>query len=124
MIICVDFDGVLHDPKSAGPTHRMGKPYPNAKTVMRLWMDRGHVVIILTARATTTKATMAVVDWLNYFDIPFTRVTNVKPVADLYIDDKAYRHTSWLDTAQYVAKLEPTSEGPRTAPPQADPSSW
>jgi hypothetical protein len=43
-------------------------------------------------------------DWMNYFKLPFDSITNIKPNADLFIDDKALRFTNWNDMIDAVAE--------------------
>jgi hypothetical protein len=90
-IIAVDFDGVLCslEPK---PGMRMGLPIEGAIEAMRALKAKGHTLIIFTVRGERPKH---VVDWCQYYDIPFDDITRIKPNADLFIDDKAATFSSW-----------------------------
>lgn len=92
-IIAVDFDGVIHDEKPP-PGHKMGKPLKGALEALKGMTDR-HEVIIFTVRAQSPAGAQSVADWMDYFGIPYGKITAIKPNADYYLDDKAVRFTSW-----------------------------
>lgn len=92
MIIAVDFDGVIHDPYDREPGKKMGKPIPGAVAAMEKLADEGHDLIIHTLRGGYPEHVIA---WLEYFGVPFGYVTNVKPDADVYLDDRALRFHNW-----------------------------
>ena len=99
MIIAVDFDQTLHDcyhPRSGGT---MGPPIEGAREAMLILKAKGHNLIIHTVRGNKPGH---VRNWLNYFKIPFDSVTNIKPPADLFIDDRAVRFTNWKDMIDFV----------------------
>jgi FMN phosphatase YigB (HAD superfamily) len=96
MILAIDFDGVLHDPSKVFKHQKMGIPIDGAKEAMQELLDAGHKLIIFTHRASSEAATKAVKEWLKYFDIPYSgEITNVKPNADFFIDDRAIRFNDW-----------------------------
>lgn len=93
--IAVDFDGVIHDDKNIPKGRRMGPPMPGARDKIEQWLSEGIRVVIHTTRATGPKETRAVLEWLHYFEFPILSVTNIKPDADMYLDDKAITFRSW-----------------------------
>lgn len=95
--LAIDFDGVIHDYKHPVKGKRMGKPM-QGEAVDDLVND-GFKVIIYTANKVDI-----VKEWLEHYDIPYHDVTNVKPVADVYIDDRAYRFTTWNDLLNHLDK--------------------
>lgn len=101
--LLIDFDGVLHDSKNVLAGRRMGQPIPGAiESVCKLF-DKGHEIVIFTARATSPKTTEAVANWLGYFGIPYHRITNVKPSGSLaLIDDRAIRFTNWSEVMEEI----------------------
>jgi hypothetical protein len=105
-IIAVDFDGVLHDPDSRLPGYRMGQPVEGAVDAMRRLRDEDHTLIIHTVRDNWD---LHVTKWLSYFRVPYHDVTNVKPNADVFIDDKAIRFTDWHST---LAQISASWTGP------------
>lgn len=100
MVVAVDFDGVIHNPGDVAPGYRMGRPVPGAQDGMRQLAAAGHTLIVHTVRGDTGGHVSA---WLRHFDIPFHGVTNVKPDADVYLDDKAVRFTTWVDALGVLA---------------------
>lgn len=98
--LAIDFDGVIHDDKNPVKGRKMGPPLPDAKMVITHLKDAGCTIIIHTVRGGYPQH---VEEWLQYYDIPYDRVTNIKEPADFYIDDKAIRFTNWMDT---IAQLK------------------
>lgn len=103
MTYAIDFDGVLHDPTQVAKGYKMGKPMDGAVEAMKELEAAGHTLVIYTVRADGIASTRAVMDWLHYFDVPYFRITNVKPNADRYVDDKGYHFTSWKQTLKDLA---------------------
>lgn len=91
-IIAIDFDNVIHNPASQKPGMRMGLPVDGAVEAMQALKEKGHELIVFTVRGDRPKH---VVDWLKFYHIPFHDVTNIKPDAALFIDDKAVTFESW-----------------------------
>src|SRR5258708_970132 len=98
MILAIDFDRTIHDIDNPIEGMKMGKPMPGAEEALEAIKDAGHQIIIHTTRAKTEKSTEVVQEWLDYWDLPYSDITAVKPNADYYIDDRGLRHTTWLDT--------------------------
>ncbi len=96
MIIAVDFDGVIHDYLNPLPGRKMGEPIEGAVESLHALVDAGHGVVIHTARAAGgLKAGDHIRAWMDYWWFPRLQVTAIKPNADLFIDDRAVRFTSW-----------------------------
>jgi len=105
--ICVDFDGVIH-------LYSKGFQKENScydeevegaiESLVRL-VKRGYKVVVLTARTDFNP----VIAWLDQefrkknedFVMSDIEVTNVKPIAIAYIDDRAIRFTNWKDMLNY-----------------------
>jgi hypothetical protein len=92
VIIALDFDGVVHDYTKPPPGKKMGPPVSGARDAVVFLRDRGHELVIFTARGSAPEH---VRKWLRYFDFPEVRVTNVKEDFDLLIDDRAVRFIDW-----------------------------
>ena len=98
MIIAIDFDGVLCDHNNRKPGFIMGEPVEGAQQAMLTLKRQGDTLIIHTNR----ERFQHVEDWLQHFGIPYDEVTNIKPNADVFIDDKAIRFTTWAQVLQYL----------------------
>lgn len=101
-IIAIDFDRVIHDIDHPIEGRRMGRPLPGAlESINKLFSD-GHQIIVHTLWATTPAGKIAVEKWLEYWNFPPFIVTNIKPKADYYVDDKAIRHIDWPTTMEAI----------------------
>ena len=96
MILAIDFDNVIHNPRDVVPPHKMGRPLTGAVDAMRRLRNDGHIIIIHSARPPERAKVIA--DWLAHFEIPYDSIWTSpgKPVADFYLDDKAVRFHNWL----------------------------
>ena len=96
--IAVDFDGVIHK-YSKG--YQDGTPYDipmeGAKKALRKLEKRGFDIVIFTARDNL----QVVTEWMIGHGFPNYVVTNQKPKAIAYIDDRAIRFTNWQDMLNY-----------------------
>ena len=92
MLVALDFDGVIHNPDDRLPSYRMGRPVEGAVDAVAELIGQGHTVVVHTVR---NDADGHVSKWLRYFGIRHHGVTNIKPNADVFVDDKAIRFTDW-----------------------------
>lgn len=76
----------------------MGEPVEGAPDAMLTLKRQGDTLIIHTNR----ERFQHVEDWLRHFGIPYDEVTNIKPNADVFIDDNAIRFTTWAQVMQYL----------------------
>jgi hypothetical protein len=104
-IIALDFDGTVHDPFNRKPGYKMGTPIPGSKDAVTWLRKQGHEVTIFPTWADNQQRRKAIVDWLNYFEIPFDDITSVKPEADFYIDNNAIRFETWAQTLDDLRRL-------------------
>jgi len=93
--VCVDLDSVLlHHNPSDGISH-LGPVLPRGRELVKLLKSRNYRVVVLTSRPDNWPGdgiTFADIQAdLRLADIPVDEVTNMKPPADAYLDDKAYR---------------------------------
>lgn len=105
MLLAIDFDGVIHDYKNPVEGRRMGEPINGAKESLQGLKAIGHELVIHTVKASTLGGMKAVIDWMNYYEIPFDFVVYTKPNADVFIDDKAIRFNDWAQTLAEVQKI-------------------
>lgn len=95
-IIAVDFDGTLMSP-ARNPDYRMGPPEPGALLALTKLVNRGHEIVIFTARSVNRPDVYkAVEDWLVHFKIPYHGITNIKqPYFDIMLDNRGLRFIGW-----------------------------
>ena len=96
MVVCIDFDGCVHDSKHPVEGRRMGPPMPGALDALQDLRDH-FTIIIHTTKANTPSGRKAVADWLEYYDVDYHEIVG-KPKADYYIDDHAVKHNNWQTT--------------------------
>ena len=89
-IACIDLDSVLlhHNPEDG--TSRLGRPLSLGRKLTWLFHRKGFKVVVLTSRRNRYKHGM-IHQYLESHGFAVDRVTNVKPAADVYCDDKALR---------------------------------
>lgn len=116
--ICVDFDGVIAD-YSQGFLGKdiFGPPLPGAVAGMRALKAAGWQLVVHTSRP----ATPALADYLRLHEIPFDGINcptgppdaefSGKPIADVYLDDRAVRFLDWEQARARILGDQPqTSE--------------
>lgn len=113
--LCFDLDGTICETKKPGQDYANVSPLPGAVEALQDWKFRGHTIIIYTARNMVTyqdnlgqiiaKQVPIIVEWLNKHGIPFDEIIVGKPHADIFVDDAAYKHIDWSDTAQAIEAL-------------------
>jgi hypothetical protein len=89
-VACVDLDSVLlhHNPEDG--TSRLGRPLSLGRKLTHFLKHKGFRVVVLTSRRGRYKHGM-IHQHLASLGFMVDHVTNVKPPADLYADDKAVR---------------------------------
>lgn len=108
MRICLDFDGVLHDPTNREPGYRMGKPVAGARTAVELLLASGHELVVHSSRVRRVEDGRHVVEWMAYFGFPneAIHVSLAKPLADVYLDDKAVRFVAWPEAMAELQRID------------------
>jgi len=99
MIYAIDIDGVLCD-DMLGDYDKSTPHYAVIKRVNALY-DAGHTIKIFTGRGSATG-----IDWkdftirqLHAWGVHYHELIFGKPVADIFIDDKAVNIKDWTDSA-------------------------
>lgn len=93
-VVCVDLDGVLLYHESEWEDSRLGPPLDLGRKLVQLLVGKGYRVVVLTSRKVDgiqATAKLRILNHLIALNFPVSDVTNVKPTADAYFDDKAYR---------------------------------
>jgi capsule biosynthesis phosphatase len=107
--ICVDLDGVVCRLKSEGQQYADLLPVPGVVERLRELRQQGHYIIIHTARHMKTCAGNVgraialqggvTLDWLRRHEVEYDELYFGKPEADVYLDDNAWRFSSWDEIA-------------------------
>ncbi len=100
--ISIDFDRVVH---KYSRSFYNGKPYDvpveGAIEAILTLQSKGFEVIILTAKTSLgEKRNKLIRAWFRKYRVK-VKVTNIKPPAIAYIDDRAIRFTNWRDMLNY-----------------------
>lgn len=95
--IAIDFDGVVHDFKNPVSGRRMGNPIDGTKRALDTLKSRGYEIIIFSYWAKDDLSIKTIADWLDYFNCPYDDITNIKPNAIAYIDDRGIKFTNWQE---------------------------
>jgi len=101
--ICLDFDRVIHKYSKGWKDGSIyDKPVPGAREAIKRLIKAGFVVIILTVKSSRGETrNREIRTWLKHYGFPQVEVTNIKPAAIAYIDDRAIRFTNWVDIIHY-----------------------
>lgn len=106
MMWAIDFDRVVHDADNPVQGRRMGPPIEGAKDALKDIRNAGNEIIIFTVWGGTDQGRDTIKKWMQYYEIPFDSITNVKPNADIFIDDRAVRFIDWKDLNAYKSLAE------------------
>ncbi len=114
MRICLDLDGTVCENKKEGERYSEVLPMPGAVETIAQWKADGHYIVLQTARgmrscnsnegeiiATHVKLLH---NWLDKWNIVVDEIRIGKPHCDIFIDDKGYQHTNWIDTAAEIQR--------------------
>lgn len=103
--IAVDFDGPAYTYSGYNEEELNGVPQKGLFNAINKLQERGFKVVILTAR--TPDEHTAIKAWFEKWaarlgqEFENVEITNVKPPAVAYIDDRAIRFTNWTDILNY-----------------------
>ncbi|MDQ3651420.1 MAG: capsular biosynthesis protein [Acidobacteriota bacterium] len=119
MRIVVDLDGTICPIKQPEHSYADLEPLPGAVGRIRELRAAGHYVIIVTARnmATCQSNVGAVMknvgkitlDWLAKYGIEYDEIHFGKPNAQVYIDDRGIRFSSWSEITDELLEREARS---------------
>ena len=99
MIYCFDIDGTICSSVSDSAYHE-AIPFDDVLQEINNLYDQGNTIIFMTARGSVSGK-----DWsdftkqqLDQWKVKYHKlITNVKPHADIFIDDKAENENSWRE---------------------------
>ncbi len=116
MRICIDLDGTICETKTNKQTYLDVKPKKNAVKVISKLKKEGHEIIIYTARhmkscdnnvgKVIAKQGYNLFKWLDKHKIPYDEIWFGKPLADVYIDDKAEKFNTWDQISKKYSKIK------------------
>lgn len=107
--ICVDFDGVVHGYSQGwkGAENIYDPPVPGAAEAIKTMRSWGARVVIFSTRASTNEGTLAMWAWLKKYGIEVDGLSHEKPMAVIYIDDRALRFEGkWEETIKTIVMHE------------------
>uniref|UniRef100_A0A6H1ZSF1 Uncharacterized protein n=1 Tax=viral metagenome TaxID=1070528 RepID=A0A6H1ZSF1_9ZZZZ len=99
--VCIDLDGTLCKQQPFGDGFIEGEPKQAVKEALDGFKKTGYKIIILTTRLNPSFGgdiewkKDRIIAWMNKYELPFDEITNNKPSATLYIDNKAVRFMDW-----------------------------
>lgn len=112
--IAIDLDGTICPIRKPDESYADLLPLPGAAERIRELRRAGYVIVILTARNMATcdgnvgrvmkNVGRLTLNWLEQHGIEYDEIHFGKPNADLYIDDRALRFTSWHDVDAAVVE--------------------
>lgn len=89
-VIAIDFDKTIHDADNPIEGRSMGGPMEGAKEAIKK-LSHNYRIVIHTVRGDSEH----VHDWFKFYKIRYDEITNIKPKADYYLDDKGLKFTNW-----------------------------
>jgi hypothetical protein len=112
--VALDFDGVINSYKSGwkGETETDDPVKGAAEGISGLW-NRGNKIIIFSTRAQTPEGAETIREYLrkhteNDLLANSIEITDRKPVADVYVDDRAITFTgNWEETLEKIESFKP-----------------
>jgi hypothetical protein len=116
-VVAVDFDGVINSYKSGGqgPTET-DEPVLSAAESLKTLYNRGYKVVIFSTRANTREGIDTIREYLrkhteNNELADTIEITGQKPIADMYIDDRAIPFNGdWEETLKRIEEFKPWKE--------------
>jgi hypothetical protein len=95
-VICFDFDGVIHRYSNGWQNGKVyDPPMEGAINGIKDLQKKGYKIVICTCRDGDFLENAKL--WLSENEIKDVELTNIKPKAIAYIDDKGIRFTDWKD---------------------------
>ena len=117
--IVIDLDGTVCPVKTPDQSYADLLPLVGAADRIRELRRAGYYVVIVTARNMATcdgnvgkvlkNVGWLTLDWLARHGIEYDEIHFGKPNADLYIDDRGLRFTSWSDLTPELIEREAKS---------------
>jgi len=103
MIFLIDLDGTICTEESTFE-RSLARPLPGAREALSALSAAGHTLVIYSARSWSELRVTE--KWLRDNKIPYDGIHMGKPVADIFIDDRAISFKNWTDVTQQLAKTQ------------------
>lgn len=97
MQLIIDLDGTICTEEKQF-SRALARPLPGAIDAIRHLKEKGHTVIIYSAR--TWAEYELTVDWLVRHNVAYDQLILGKPQGDFWIDDRAVPHVDWQSTLE------------------------
>ncbi len=111
--LTIDFDGVINSYKSGfkGPAVLPDPPVEGAIDFLKK-ASKVFKITIFSTRAEDEKAITAMRDWLKKYGLPegeanAIKITDRKPKATLYIDDRGWQFQGYFPDLEYIKNYQP-----------------
>lgn len=116
MRIAIDLDGTICPIKHGEASYAELVPLPGARERIAELKLAGHYIIIITARNMKTcesnvgrvmkNVGRLTLEWLDIHGIQYDEIFFGKPNAEVYIDDRAVRFSSWEELTPELIRTE------------------
>jgi trehalose-6-phosphatase len=108
MRFLIDIDGTVVTQQKPGE-YEKAVPLPGAVEAVNALYDKGHQVVFYTSR--NFKYLQQTYESLKNFGFRFHHISFGKPHAEIIIDDRAVRFTSWKQAKTEIRKLLKDNDG-------------
>jgi adenylylsulfate kinase len=115
--ICIDFDGVIAQYDGEFEQDKFGEPVAGVKSALKVLKENGYTIIIFTTRKPTAKFKKyledneIVYDAINENPDQPEGTNEGKPLADIYLDDRAICFDgNWRWALERIASFKPYCE--------------
>lgn len=107
--VCIDFDGVIHSytTKWMGPLYIPDPIIPGAKEAIEAYQKAGFLVVVFSTRAETEGGRLVINDYLVDAGITGVVVTDKKPPALIYIDDRGFKFEGVFPSVEDIQNFKP-----------------
>ncbi|MFO0838873.1 MAG: hypothetical protein U1D55_10125 [Phycisphaerae bacterium] len=99
MTVMIDLDGVVCSEERTFE-RALAKPLEGAREALQALKAAGHTIVIYTARG--WQEYRMTKQWLDDHGMVYDGIHMGKPIAHVWIDDRALRFTNWQDARQQL----------------------
>jgi len=114
MKICFDFDGVIHSFTSPWENDDiiLDEPTKGCKQSLDAIKELGATIYIHSTRCHCSKGRNAIADYMVKHSLTYDEIVEHKPVADIYVDDRAVRFdNNWSEIFKTISKIGSSCQG-------------